>query len=70
MADVVRSIALEHIMLETDCPYLAPVPHRGHRNEPSYLPVIAERIAALRQTSVEEVARQTTEGARRMFGIP
>ena len=69
MAEVVREISLDHIMLETDCPYLAPVPHRGHRNEPAYLPAIAERIASLRGVSVDEVARRTTLGARRMFGI-
>lgn len=69
MADVVRAVSLDDLMLETDSPYLAPVPRRGKRNEPSHLTIIAERVAALQQVSVEEVARRTTLAAGRIFGL-
>jgi len=55
------------VMLETDAPYLAPRPHRGKRNEPSYVSLIAETLAQVKGVSVEEVARATTENARRLF---
>jgi len=54
-------------MVETDCPYLAPVPHRGKRCEPAYTRLVAERIAGLRGTTLEEVARQTTQNADQFF---
>jgi TatD DNase family protein len=60
---VLPFIGLEHLVLETDAPYLAPVPHRGKRNEPAYLPLIAQRIADLKQIPLAEVARQTTATA-------
>ncbi len=59
----------DRIMIETDSPYLAPIPHRGKRNDPSYVPLVAEKIAELWNTSVEEVARITTENALRFFKI-
>jgi TatD DNase family protein len=64
---VLPHIALEHIVLETDSPYLAPVPYRGKRNETAYLPIIAQRVADLKQTSVEEVSRITTANALTIF---
>ncbi len=64
---VLPSIPLEHILLETDSPYLAPVPHRGKRNEPAYIPFIAARIAGLKNLSIEEVARRTSDNAKRLF---
>lgn len=70
LKEVVREIPLEHIVLETDCPYLAPEPHRGKRNEPAYVTYIAEEIARLINLSVADVARITTINARRAFGLP
>jgi len=60
---VLPYIDLEHIVLETDCPYLAPVPYRGKRNEVAYIPLIAQRVADLMQVSVESIDQQTTENA-------
>lgn len=60
---VLPHVGLEHLVLETDSPYLAPVPHRGKRNEPAYLRLIAQRVAELRQVSVDDVARHTTANA-------
>jgi TatD DNase family protein len=68
-AAVAREVSAEHLLLETDSPYLAPVPHRGTRNEPSRLPLIAARIAELQHLSVADIARATSYGAYRMFGI-
>ncbi|QMU31360.1 TatD family hydrolase [Adhaeribacter radiodurans] len=62
-------IPLEHILLETDCPYLAPVPYRGKRNEPAYLPLIAQRVADIKQVTVEEVATVTTRNTRNLFNL-
>ena len=69
MAEVVPGVPLEHILLETDSPYLAPVPFRGKRNEPAHIPVIAQRIAELKGLSLEEIGRVTSSGARTLFGI-
>ena len=60
---------LERLLLETDCPYLAPQGKRGRRNEPSYLPAVAETVAAAKNVSSEEVAAVTTATASRMFGF-
>ncbi|MFT4031829.1 MAG: TatD family hydrolase [Siphonobacter sp.] len=64
---VIPYIGLEHLVLETDSPYLAPVPYRGKRNEPSYLPLIARRIADLKEISVDMVTEITTNNARRLL---
>ena len=69
IADTVKQIPLERIVLETDSPYLTPVPHRGKRNESAYIPHIAEFLAARKETSMEEVAAVTTENAEKLFGI-
>lgn len=66
---IVQEIPLERIVLETDCPYLAPVPHRGERNSSLNLPLVAERIAQLRGTSREEVERVTLDNARRLYRL-
>ena len=66
---VVSEIPLEHIVLETDAPYLAPVPHRGKRNLPAYLRFVAEKVALVKEIPLEEVARITTENSKRIFGI-
>ncbi|GAA4310913.1 TatD family hydrolase [Compostibacter hankyongensis] len=65
---VVQQLDLRHLVLETDAPYLAPVPYRGKRNESSYLTLIAGKIAALKGTTLEEVAGSTTAQALRLFG--
>lgn len=65
--EVVSSIPLDRLLLETDCPYLPPVPYRGKRNEPAYLPIIGERIAQIRGMTPQEICDQTTENARRLF---
>lgn len=64
---LVREISLEHILLETDAPFLAPVPMRGRRNEPSFLYFIAQEIARLKQKKIGEVAKKTTENTRYLF---
>ena len=69
LAEVVTKVPLERIVLETDAPYLTPVPFRGRRNESSYIPFIASKVAELKGISVEEVAEVTTTNARNLFGI-
>ena len=69
LAEVVKKIPMEHILLETDAPYLAPVPYRGKRNESAYLPLIAQKVAELKGTTPEEVARVTTRNAESLFLI-
>lgn len=64
---VLPEIGFQQIVLETDSPYLAPVPHRGKRNEPGYIPIIASRIAALVNLSVAEIKKLTTENAQALF---
>jgi TatD DNase family protein len=68
LAEVVAQVPLDHIVLETDAPYLAPVPFRGKRNESSYLKYIVQRIAEAKNISVEEVAAVTTANALKVFG--
>jgi TatD DNase family protein len=68
LPDVVREIPLEHIVLETDAPYLAPAPFRGKRNEPAYLRYVAGRLAEVKGVSVEDVAAITTANAQKLFG--
>ena len=67
--DCATRIDAAHFMVETDCPYLAPAPHRGKRCEPAYTRLVAERIASLRGTSLEEVAASTTANADHFFGF-
>lgn len=65
---VLPEIGLEHIVLETDAPYLSPVPFRGKRNECSYLPFVAQKIAEIKSIALETVVKQTTQNAAKMFG--
>jgi TatD DNase family protein len=67
LAEVVREIALEHLVLETDGPYLAPVPYRGQRNEPAYIEIIAQKVAELKNITLDEVAEVTTRTAVNLF---
>ncbi len=66
---VVEHFGMEHFVLETDAPYLAPVPFRGKRNESSYITYVAETIAAVKKITVEEVALITTENSKKIFSI-
>lgn len=72
-ADELRRIAarmpIERMVVETDGPFLTPTPHRGKRNEPAYIPLIIERLATLRQISVEAMGATTTANAVRLFGL-
>ena len=69
IAETVREIPLERILLETDSPYLTPAPHRGKRNESSYIPFVAEKIAAQKGISMAEVAAATSANAEKLFKI-
>lgn len=64
-----RDIAIKHIVLETDSPYLAPTPFRGKRNESSYLLNVAQKLAEVYNTSVEEIAEITTQNSKEVFGV-
>ncbi|MEB2781596.1 TatD family hydrolase [Algoriphagus sp. C2-6-M1] len=66
--EVIPAIGLDHLVLETDAPYLAPVPFRGKRNSPAYLPIIAEKIGDFLQIAKEEVALKTKQNALNLFG--
>lgn len=66
---VVKEIDLQHIVLETDAPYLAPVPYRGKENESSYLYYVAQKVADIHQIDIAEVARITTSNSKKIFGI-
>ena len=67
--EVAIEIPLDKLLIETDCPYLAPHPYRGKRNEPAYVKLVAEQIAELKGISLEEVAKATTENAKKLFDI-
>jgi TatD DNase family protein len=69
-AATVRTVGLDRVLVETDSPYLTPVPHRGKRNEPAYVALVANTIAALLGTSLEEVAAATTKNAEVLFRLP
>ncbi len=70
LQQVVRKIPLERMLVETDCPYLAPHPYRGQRNEPAYTVMVAQGIARLLGISVDRVAEATTANAQALFGLP
>ncbi len=69
LKEIAKEIPLERILLETDCPYLAPVPHRGERNSSLYLPYVVQEIAELRGISCDEVVEQTEKNGKNLFGI-
>jgi TatD DNase family protein len=68
LSEVLEQVSLEHMVLETDAPYLTPVPFRGKRNESSYLKYVVERLAEVKKVSMEEVAAITTANAEKIFG--
>ena len=67
--EVLKNIDLQHIVLETDAPYLSPVPYRGKRNESAYIRHVAEKLAELKQCSLFEVAEITTQNSILIFGV-
>jgi TatD DNase family protein len=69
LREVALTVPLERLLVETDCPYLAPVPHRGRRNEPAYVAATARFLAELRGVSAEELGRATSENFSRLFGV-
>ena len=69
MKEVATKIPLEKLLVETDCPYLTPVPHRGEDNQPAYVRFVAEEIAKLKGISFDEVAEITTQNAKKVFNI-
>ncbi|MBN1953328.1 MAG: TatD family hydrolase [Bacteroidales bacterium] len=69
LPEVISRVPLERLVLETDSPFLAPVPHRGKRNESSYVIHVAQRLAELKNVSIEQVAQQTTENACKLFSL-
>jgi TatD DNase family protein len=69
LRELVRQLPLEKLLIETDCPYLTPHPHRGKRNEPAYVKFVAQEVARVRATSLEEVARSTSDNAHSLFAL-
>ena len=67
--EVAQALPLDRILIETDCPYMAPEPYRGRRNDSRYVPLVAKKLAELRDLTPEEAGRITTENARRLYGI-
>lgn len=74
LRDIVQTVPMDRILIETDCPYLTPAPHRGKRNEPAYVRLVAEAIASVKGTGtpmpLELVGRVTSANARRLFNLP
>lgn len=69
MQETLKQVDLKHLVLETDAPFLAPVPYRGKRNEPAYIPLIAEKVAGIKGISLQEVSEATTSNALKLFGL-
>ncbi|MHB8123362.1 MAG: TatD family hydrolase [Desulfuromonadaceae bacterium] len=69
LRDVVQAVSIDRMLVETDCPYLTPVPHRGKRNEPAYVRLAAEKVAEVKGLTLGDVARITTKNSSELFGI-
>ncbi len=69
LPEIVKKVGVEHIVLETDSPFLTPVPHRGKRNESAYIPIIGKKVAEITQTPIGEVASITTRNSKSIFGV-
>ena len=69
LRDVIRHLPLDRILVETDAPYLAPVPHRGKQNEPLFVSHVAQLVADIKGVKVEELAKVTSENFHRLFGL-
>jgi TatD DNase family protein len=69
LREEIKNIGTEHLVLETDAPYLAPTPHRGKRNESAYIPLVVDKLAEIYSLSKEEIARQTTQNALNLFKL-
>jgi TatD DNase family protein len=74
LREIVKTVPMDRLLIETDCPYLTPAPHRGKRNEPAYVRLVAETIASVKSAaspvSVDEIGRLTSANARRLFKLP
>jgi TatD DNase family protein len=69
LREVAKEVPLDHLLIETDCPYLAPTPFRGKRNEPAYVVEVARCLAGIHGLAIEEIARITSENFRRLFMV-
>jgi len=69
LREIVRKVPLERMLIETDSPYLTPVPHRGKRNEPAYVHLVGETVAKMKRLSLVEIARVTSDNVKELFGI-
>jgi TatD DNase family protein len=69
LVDVIREVSMESLLIETDCPFLAPEPYRGQRNEPSYVRYVAEKVAEIKGLSIDEVEEVTYRNARMLFEL-
>ena len=67
LPDIIRTIGLNHLLLETDAPYLPPMPHRGQRNEPQYMRLVVEKLSEIFNSAPEEIDRITTQNAKHLF---
>jgi TatD DNase family protein len=74
LREIVKAVPMDRILIETDCPYLTPAPHRGKRNEPAYVRLVADTIASVKSAaspvSAEDIGRFTSANARRLFKLP
>jgi TatD DNase family protein len=70
LPEVIKTVPLERLLVETDAPFLTPHPYRGKRNEPAYVKLVAERLASLRQLPLAQLSRQLTENTIKLFGLP
>ena len=69
LPEIVKALPADRILVETDCPYMTPVPFRGQRNEPAFVEYIAQKAAAIREESLEKFVEQTRENAHVLYGI-